>query len=141
MSGDEALRAAVVKQMFGFSYVELAFHLADSATYQRFCGFGLGERPPGRSTLAENIKRIRPETWEQVNRVLARVAKESGLESGERARMDCTVVGAPIHPPTDGALLWDTVRVVARTLVRAMELCPSIAFGDPSKRAVAAPGG
>jgi transposase, IS5 family len=135
MAGNQAVRAAVIKQMFGYSYEELAFHLADSATCQRFCGFGLGERPPGRSTLGENIKRIRPETWEKVNRVLARVANDLGFESGERARIDCTVVKAPIHPPTDGALLWDTVRVVSRTLVRSMELCPGLAFDDPSKRA------
>jgi transposase, IS5 family len=135
MTGNQALRAAVVKQMNGYSYAQLTFHLADSATYQRFCGFGLAESPPGRSTLAENIKRIRPQTWEAINRTLAHVAQDVGIESGERARMDCTVVLAPILSPTDGGLLWDTVRVVSRTLVRAMELCPKLQFGDPSKKA------
>lgn len=135
MTGNEVLRAAVIKQMNGYSYAALAFHLADSVTYQRFCGFGMGESPPGRSTLAENIKCVRPQTWEAINRTLARVARDRGIESGERARMDCTVVLAPILSPTDGGLLWDTVRVVSRTLVRSMELCPKLHFDDPSKKA------
>lgn len=135
MTGDQVLRTALVKQMNAYSYEALAFHLADSSSYRRFCGLGVGEAPPGRATLAENIKRIRPQTWEAVNRALAKIARGKGIESGEKARIDCTVVLAPIHAPTDGALLWDTVRVVSRTLIRAMELCEGLAFNDRSKQA------
>jgi IS5 family transposase len=37
LSGAQVLRALVVKQMNGYSYDELAFHLADSQTYRTFC--------------------------------------------------------------------------------------------------------
>ena len=37
MSAEQVLRALIIKQMNGFSYDELAFHLADSATYRAFC--------------------------------------------------------------------------------------------------------
>ena len=30
MSADQVLRSAIVKQLFGFSYVQLAFHIYDS---------------------------------------------------------------------------------------------------------------
>ena len=39
LSADIILRAALIKQMRGFSYEDLEFSLADSLTYRRFCGF------------------------------------------------------------------------------------------------------
>src|SRR3990170_5074898 len=62
LTGDQVLRVAVVRQINRFSYEELAFHLADSVSYRSFCGFGALEPTPSRSTLAENIKKIRPRT-------------------------------------------------------------------------------
>ena len=37
MAAEHVLRAAVLKQLCGFSYEELAFHLADSTSYHTFC--------------------------------------------------------------------------------------------------------
>jgi hypothetical protein len=37
MSADQVLRAAIVKQLFGFSYVQLAFYIYDSRSLRRFC--------------------------------------------------------------------------------------------------------
>ncbi|MCK4773927.1 MAG: transposase, partial [Candidatus Krumholzibacteria bacterium] len=51
MSAEQVLRALLVKQMNGYSYDQLAFHLADSATYRTFCRIGSFERPPSKSTL------------------------------------------------------------------------------------------
>ena len=51
MTAEQVLRAIVVKQMNGYSYEELAFHLADSSTYRTFCRFGIDERPPSKSAL------------------------------------------------------------------------------------------
>lgn len=59
MSGDQVLRVLVVKQMNGFSYEELHFHLLDSASYRTFCRFGALEEVPAKSTLAENVKKVR----------------------------------------------------------------------------------
>src|SRR5215204_6046240 len=69
MSSEQVLRALIVKQLSGFSYEELAFHLDDSVTYRRFCRFGLGQRAPKRSTLQANIKRIKASTVEMINRM------------------------------------------------------------------------
>ena len=62
MSSEQVLRTLIVKQLNGFSYEELAFHLEDSLTYRRFCRFGMGQTIPKRSTLQANIKRIKPLT-------------------------------------------------------------------------------
>ncbi len=116
MSAEQVLRALVVKQMNGYSYEELSFHLADSVCYRAFCRFGLCEATPSRSTLQANISRVRVETLEAVNRALLGLAKEEGIEDGSTVRGDCTTVESNIHPPTDSWLLWDVERVLLRTM-------------------------
>jgi len=46
LSAEQVLRALIVKQLNNFSYRDLAFHLADSRSYQTFCRIGLGQAPP-----------------------------------------------------------------------------------------------
>jgi IS5 family transposase len=119
MAAEQVLRAVVVKQMNGFSYEELAFHLADSATYRTFCRIGFGERPPSRSTLQENIKRLSAKTLEHLNRALLRWARDVGVETGQKVRCDTVSVESDIHDPTDSRLLWDVNRVLIRGMKRA----------------------
>lgn len=133
MSADQVLRAVVVKQMNGFSYEELEFHLADSATYRTFCRIGTFETPPSKSTLQENIKRVRSETLEAVQRALLRLAYESGVEDGSTIRGDCTAVATDIHAPRDSLQLWDTVRVLVRLMKSAKEY--GVEFTNHSRRA------
>lgn len=135
MTGDEVLRAALVRQMHGYTYEELEFHLADSLSFRRFCRIGLGDRPWSESTLQRNIKRVRPETWESINRRLVVTGRDEGIERGRMARVDCTVVKSPIHYPTDSSLLFDVVRVVARLMKQAKGHCSSLVFSDRTRRA------
>lgn len=114
LSGDQALRVMVIKQLNGFSYAELAFHLADSRSYRTFCRFGAFGAPPRKSALQNTIARLRPDTLEAVNRVLVHAAVDEGLESGQKVRVDTTVTETNIHHPTDSSLLYDCVRVLAR---------------------------
>ena len=114
MTAEQVLRAFVVKQMNGYSYEELAFHLADSNTYRSFCRFGIAEKPPTKSRLQKNIKRVSAETWAAINRKLVLHAAVNRVETGRKVRIDCTVVESNIHAPTDSSLLWDCVRVLAR---------------------------
>lgn len=119
MTAEQTLRSAMVKQLNGFSYAELEFHLADSRTYRRFCRFGDFDKTPSRSTLQENIKRVSAESFELVNRCLARLAVVHGIETGERIRIDTTSVESNIHPPTDSLLLLDVNRVLTRLLKKS----------------------
>jgi IS5 family transposase len=119
MTAEQVLRSAVIKQMNGFSYAELAFHLADSRTYRGFCRFGDFDKPPCRSTLQENIKRLSAQSLESVNRCLILLAEEEGIEKGRRIRIDTTSVESNIHAPTDSLLLWDVTRVLTRLLKKA----------------------
>src|SRR6266542_2657065 len=124
MSSEQVLRALIVKQLSGFSYKELAFHLDDSLTYRRFCRFGVGERAPKRSTPQANIKRVKASTVEMINRMVVREAGDRKVESGTKVRIDCTVMDANIHHPTDSTLLRDCVRVLVRLMKRACRWVP-----------------
>ena len=122
MSAEQVLRALLVKQLNQFSYRELAFHLADSRSYRTFCQLGIIEPTPSKSTLAANIKAVKFETLEQINRELVSVAEDAGIEKGRKVRVDCTVVASNIHPPTDSELLYDIegVERLLETLFRAL---------------------
>ena len=136
LSGDQVLRAALLKQIHGLSYRELEFHLQDSAAFRAFVGLGFEERP-SHQALQSNVKRIQPETWESIHRVLIGFARDEGIERGRTIRGDTTVVDAAIHEPTDSSLLWDCVRVATRLMHRMARRRPSLrkAFSDHTRRA------
>ena len=116
LSGDQVLRIFLIKQMNGFSYEELAFHLADSRCYRAFCGFGIDEKSPKKSALQQNIKRLQPVTMELINRLVVEEARLQKVENGRKVRVDCTVVESNIHHPSDNTLLFDCIRVLARVM-------------------------
>jgi transposase, IS5 family len=121
MTAEQVFKVLLVKQMNGFSYDTLRFHLADSWTYRWFCDFGIGDAIPSEYTLQRDLKKVRPETLEKVNRVILGDAEEEGIEKGRKVRVDCTVTESNIHHPTDSSLLLDSVRVLCRLTQRAKE--------------------
>lgn len=136
MSAEQVLRAALVKQLNQFSYRELAFHLADSRSYRTFCRLGFMELSPSKSTLAANIKALKPETLEKINRELVGIAESAAIDHGQKVRVDCTVVEANIHAPSDSELLYDCVRVLTRLMLRARKLLDTeVVFGNRRRRA------
>lgn len=136
MSADQVVRAAIVKQMFTFTYQELAFHIIDSKSLRRFCRIGIADKGFKKSVLGKNIKALSPQSWEAINRRLVHYAQEQNIEKGRQVRIDCTVVESNIHQPTDSSLLFDSVRVLTR-LLRAskQQFGLPILFQDHTKRA------
>jgi len=122
MASEQVLRVAILKQQTGFSYDALAFALADSNTYRAFCRLGFDRKPPTRTVLQKNIKRVKAETWEAIDKMVIRKAHALGIEKGERIRTDSTVVESNIHHPTDSTLLGDCVRVFTRLMKRAKKV-------------------
>jgi transposase, IS5 family len=134
MPAEQVLRALLVKQMNDFSYEQLAFHLADSTTYRSFCRIGIADKSPTKKRLQKNIKLVRAETIEAVNRMLVGYARDRAIEAGDRIRADTTVIETNIHHPTDSTLLWDCVRVLARLMADARDDF-RLSFSDHRKRA------
>ncbi len=134
MNADQVLRVLLLKQMNEFSYEDLEFHLADSATYRTFCGLGFADQAPSKSTLHRNIKALSDQTLEAIHRLIVDYALREGVDNAKRARIDSTVVNAAVHPPTDSSLLNDSVRLLVRLLRRARRWA-KFEFKDHRRRA------
>jgi IS5 family transposase len=119
MSAEQVVRAALIKQMFSFSYSELSFHLGDSNQLRGFCRLPPSAKTPMKSALQSNIGSLRAETWESINQAIVLYAGECKVERGDWMRTDTTVVESNIHHPLDSTLLWDGVRVLTRIMLRA----------------------
>ena len=138
MTGDEVIRALVLKQINQWSYTDLWFQLHDSQTSRAFMGYGICDQVPSRSTLADNIKKLRAETLEAIGRVVVMVAKQAGIEQGRKIRVDTTAVETNIHHPFESDQLWDVVRVLTRLMKKAKESTSdslAITFPDRTRRA------
>lgn len=136
MTIEQVVRVAILKQLRQLGYEELYDELNDNISYRRFAKIHEGEVPK-KMTLNENIKRISPEGWEEIHKVIIKTAKELDVEEGKSVRMDSTGVESNIHYPTDGELLWDCVRVIDRIIEGVMDEYPEmeIVYHNHTKRA------
>lgn len=128
MTAEQVIRAAIIKQIEGYSYRELAFHLVDSRSYRQFCQIGIGGKSFKKSALQRGIKAISDTTWEHINQVLVGYAQDHSIEKGRKIRVDCTVVESNIHAPYDSELLVDANRVLACLLTSAKTELSDIVF-------------
>ena len=114
------LRCAVLKHLRQETCRGLEFTLRDSRSAQRFARVDVA-RLPRKSALQATMGAVRATTWERINRRLLSVARDTGVETGERVRIDSTVTATHILEPADSRLLYDGVRVLTRLLDAARE--------------------
>jgi IS5 family transposase len=120
MTAEQVLRFLIVMQIENFDYRKLPYKVEDSRILRWFCK--LENNPsPKHSALNENIKKITPETLENINKLLVQFAVADAIETGETIRIDTTAVESNIHYPTDNTLLCDCVRVATRLAEKACE--------------------
>jgi transposase, IS5 family len=135
LTGDQVLRLALARQLNGWTYEDLAFHVADSTSYRTFCRLSPLVPTPSKSALAANLRALQPATLATLNDRLVTSAAARAVERGRTVRVDSTVVAAAIHAPTDSSLLVDGIRVVLRLLRRAEHLAGFTAYHRHLKRA------
>ncbi len=134
LTGEQTLRIMIVRQLRGWTYAELEFHLADSMTYRTFCRLSALKPTPSKSALAATLDRVRPATLATINAQLVTSAAARAVEPARTVRMDSTVVPAAIHHPTDSSLLRDAVRVLDRLLRRTEAAAGFTAYHRHFKR-------
>ena len=127
-TSDTILRIVLCQIIEGLSLRQVIIRVDDSNFLRHFTRIHNG--PMVDFTAFCKLKNgIRPETWKQVNHLLARAAVKGGWIEGEKLRIDTTAVETNIHWPTDSSLLWDTYRTLARYIERVREIDP-LAVGD-----------
>jgi IS5 family transposase len=136
LSGDQVLRISLVRQMNGWTYAELAFHLADSLSYRSFCRVGaLDGTSPSKSALAANLRKLRSSSIAAITQRVVTSRAARAIESGCTVRIDSTVVPGWLHAPTDSSLLVDGIRVLLLLLRRAEHRTGFTAYHTHLKRA------
>lgn len=135
LTGEQTLRLLLVRQLTGWTYAELAFHLADSMTYRAFCRVSALVVTPSKSALAATLRRVTPRTLAALNDQLVTSVAARAIEPARTVRMDATVVPVTIHPPTDSSLLLDAVRVLYRLMQQVEAATGFAAYHRHLKRA------
>ena len=115
---DVILRMLVVKRLYGYSYEDTERNVSDSLNLRQFCRVYLNDVPDD-TTLIRQANLIQPKTLEQFNQRIMELAIERKVTRGRKLRTDGTVVESNIRSPADNRLLADSVRVLARNVVRA----------------------
>jgi IS5 family transposase len=115
------MRMLVVKRLYGTSYAETERNVNDSLRLRQFCRVYLNAVPDD-TTLIRWANLIQPKTLEKFNQRITQLAIERKVTRGRKLRTDGTVVESNIRPPSDGRLLADSVRVLARSVSRGRSL-------------------
>jgi IS5 family transposase len=108
------VRLMVVKQRTGWGYQTLVREVSDSLQLRRFCLLPLAQRVPDESTVRKLVRRLGPETVNELTRVVIGKAQHEARFVARAVRIDSTVVEADIRYPTDAGLALQGARVLAR---------------------------
>jgi transposase, IS5 family len=84
--------------------------------------------------LQKAVRAIDADLWSKINDDLIEFAQMQKLEKGRVLRVDTTVVETNIAYPTDARLLWDSIRVLTRTMERIHHQLPLFDFGFADRR-------
>jgi len=125
-TSEEILRSLVVMFVEGDSYRDTVIRIENSDFLRGFVGLGFAKPMMDFTFMGKAFAALSEETWKAVNFSLAHYAKDEAWISGEKLRTDSTAYEANIHYPTDSSLLWDSFRVLCRTLRRVQQECPEL---------------
>jgi transposase, IS5 family len=117
LTPQQVLRSLILKHVKNWDYRELRERIADGYTLRQFTDF-YSQPVPQHHAFNRAFNRLMPETLKAINDLVVKIAVDLGLEDGKKLRVDTTVVQTDIHHPTDNTLLWDTIRVVTRSVGR-----------------------
>ena len=128
LSAEQVLRIAILRQLKGYSWRELAERLNDGICLRWFSRILTG-KVPHYTSLQKAVHQISHETWETINERVREYAREKKVENGRYMRADTTVTETNILYPVDARLLWDGVRVLTRIMKNIKEQLPLSDFG------------
>src|SRR5438046_1153059 len=105
----------LLKHVRDWVYESLRREVRAKLGYREFTRIG-GEKLPDDRTMRNLARQLGPEVIQQLHRRVVEIAQENKIATGERMRVDTTVVETDIHYPTDSSLLGDGVRVLTRIM-------------------------
>jgi transposase, IS5 family len=118
---DVVLRLLILKHIRNWSYEVLEREVRANLVYRDFTHVG-GAKAPDAKTMGRWGVAVGPEVLKQVHERLVQIARDQGVTTGRRMRVDTTVVETDIHHPTDSTLLGDGVRVLTRLMKKITKI-------------------
>lgn len=124
-TSEQLLRALIVMFIEGDGYRDVVIRIDTSEFLQYFVR--LGVKPTMDYTfLNRAFCTLSARTLKRMNDIIARYAMAQEKISGDKQRMDTTVVETNIHYPTDSSLLWDSFRTLCRLLRNIQNELPQL---------------
>src|SRR5260370_23392124 len=120
----QTLRSLTLMRVKNWDYRELRERINDGYTLRGFTQFD-AQLVPKHDAFNRAFNRLTPPTLEAINQAVVHAAIQLGLEDGKKLRGDTTVVETNIHYPTDGTLLWDSVRTIPRLVKELHDKLPN----------------
>ena len=120
----QTLRSLTLMRVKNWDYRELRERINDGYTLRGFTQFDT-HLVPKHDAFNRAFNRLTPATLEAINQAVVQAAVQLGLEDGKKLRVDTTVVETNIHYPTDGTLLWDSVRTITRLVKELHDKLPN----------------
>ncbi len=124
-ASEQILRSLLVMFIEQDSYRQVVIRIENSEFLRSFVGLGI-KPMMDYSFLNKAFCILSDKTWQTMNQVLARYAKQQQKISSEKLRLDTTVYETNIHYPTDSSLLWDSFRTLARLLRQIQQELPHL---------------
>lgn len=128
-SSEQILRMILVKGIEKLPYRKTIIRVAESDFLRNFTRLGMS-KVMSFGFLCSAIKQISGACMKKINALLTDVATSDKKITGEYMRLDSTVSESNIHFPTDNGLLWDSYRVIARTIRQIHKEAPSLNLGN-----------
>ena len=122
---DAVLRLLILKHVRNWSYEVLEREVRANLVYRDFTRVGGGKMPDAK-TMGRWGMAIGPQVVKQIHERIVKIAHAKGVITGQRMRVDTTVVETNIHYPTDSTLLGDGVRVLTRTMKKITKIVGAI---------------
>lgn len=114
------LRMMLLKHVRDWSFETLSREVRANLVYRQFTRVG-AEKVPDDKTMGNLARQLGPELIAKLHERMVGIAIENKVVSGQKMRVDTTVVETNIHYPTDSTLMGDGVRVLIRTMKEITE--------------------
>ena len=115
------LRMILLKHVRDWSYEVLTREVRANLVYREFTRIGGGIVPDDK-TMGRLGRQLGPEAVKALHDRVVQIAREHKVATGNKLRVDTTVVETNIHYPTDSTLLGDGVRVLTRVMKKISEV-------------------
>ena len=125
VAAEMVLRLLILKHVRNWSYDVVEREVRANLVYRDFTRVGGGKTPDAK-TMGRWGAALGPEVLKQVHERMVRIARDEGVITGRRMRVDTTVVETNIHYPSDSTLLGDGVRVLIRTMKKIAKIAGAV---------------